>query len=110
MDSKRAIKYLQESAEAGNARAQFKLGLSYVRGRDVTKDESQAIYWWKRSAINKNTQAEYCLGIAHEYGIGVEPNKRAASEHYYKAARRPSKLDRNIKFGPKYRTISRIKF
>ena len=107
MDKKQTIKWLRQSAEEGNARAQFKLGLTYAHGGDVGKDEAEAISWWQRSAINKNSQASYCLGVAYEYGIGVKADKHRALQYYQKAQDRGFNFARSIKFGPKYKAGSR---
>ncbi len=38
------------SADQGISSAQNKLGLCYLRGRGVPKDEGLAKFWWRKSA------------------------------------------------------------
>ncbi|GHT63435.1 hypothetical protein FACS189451_10160 [Bacteroidia bacterium] len=40
----------KKAAEQGAAIAQYELGLCYENGKGVTKDYSQAAYWYKKAA------------------------------------------------------------
>lgn len=48
---------LQESAEKGDAEAQYALGESYCCGEDGFWDTKQAIYWWCQAAAQSHPQA-----------------------------------------------------
>ena len=51
MIRKTRIRLLQKAANAGNKRAQYRLGLCYYYGRwGVEKDQSQGIAWLKEAA------------------------------------------------------------
>ena len=52
-------------AEKGNAREQFELGLQYLFGHfdsHVTKDSAQGMLWVRKSAAQRNAQAQNLIG------------------------------------------------
>ena len=53
---------LKRQAEAGDASAQFALGLRYFEGKGVAKDPAQALVWWRKAAEQGNSDAQYTLG------------------------------------------------
>ena len=62
---------LQEKATQGDANARFGLAEQYFSGKDVAKDESQALKWLKRAASQGHPRAQIKLGELHEAGQGV---------------------------------------
>ena len=56
------IQSLSDSAEAGDAEAQFRLGLLYYRGKDVEFDERLAWDWLERADQNDHMKAAYYIG------------------------------------------------
>jgi TPR repeat protein len=51
MMSKTITHWLHKTAEAGNKRAQYRLGLCHYYGKfGIEKDQSQAIAWFKEAA------------------------------------------------------------
>jgi len=51
-------------AITGDADAQMFIGLAYRNGWGVAKDLNQAISWYKLSAEQQNTSAQFLLGLA----------------------------------------------
>ena len=62
---------LNEQAEQGEARAQYKLGVMYDWGYGVTKDYGQAARWYRRAAEQGDADAQYNLGLMYYHGEGV---------------------------------------
>ena len=62
------------------------LGNKYFYGRGVTKDYSEAIKWYRKSAYLGNVYAYYNLGRMYENGYGVTKDYEGAVEWYHKAA------------------------
>ena len=56
-DNNEAVKWYRLSAEQGNAKAQFNLGLKYAKGQGVPQDYMSAHMWWNLSGSNGNKQA-----------------------------------------------------
>jgi uncharacterized protein len=77
---------LQQRAEAGDAAAQFELGVRYHEGQGVPQSYTEAIRWFKLSADQGNPDAEFNLGVMYEKGRGVTPNYEEAMQWYQKAA------------------------
>ena len=59
--------------------AQFELGLMYVDGVGVGKDEAKALEWLKKSAERRYPNAQYVLFGAYWKGsLGLKPDKERA--------------------------------
>ncbi len=54
------------SAEQGDARAQYNLGLMYVNGRGVPQDYEKAIDWFTKSAEQGFAGAQNNLGVMYD--------------------------------------------
>ena len=67
---------LRESAEQGDAAAQYNLGVRYdtVRyytGAGVPRDDAEAVRWYRLAADQGHAGAQSHLGLKYEYGQGV---------------------------------------
>ena len=54
----------RQSADQGDAKAQFNLGLMYVNGRGVPQDDAQALAWFSRGFSLPETVALLVCGLA----------------------------------------------
>lgn len=77
---------LKPRAEAGDASAQYALGLRYPEGKGVAKDTAQAISWYRKAAEQGNASAQYKLGISYMNGEGITSDLALAMEWIHKAA------------------------
>ena len=57
-DPESAIKFFKESADQGNADAQYVLGLIYERGWGVEPDINAAVNWLNKAAAQGQAQAQ----------------------------------------------------
>lgn len=80
------ITTLIKAAEAGDAKAQFKLGVKYRKGQGVEQSDYQAVKWYRRAAEQGNTDAQCNIGWMYQEGIGIEQNDHQAVDWYRKAA------------------------
>lgn len=55
-------------AEKDNSDAQYNLGILYMKGLGVEKNEKTAFIWYKRASANGNTDAMYNLGTMYNQG------------------------------------------
>lgn len=62
---------LQQSAEQGNAVAQYKVGQLYACGLGVPKSHRLAMSYWKMAAKQDYAPAQYSLGLMYFNGVGV---------------------------------------
>ncbi len=70
------IQQLHKQAEKGDAEAQFNLGLLYDRGREVPKDKSEALRWYRLAADKGFAPAQHSLGkLLAGGGQGVASDK-----------------------------------
>ena len=58
-----ALREFRSLAEQGNARAQFNVGIMYVKGRDVPEDDVQAYAWFNLAAAQGDEDASENKGI-----------------------------------------------
>jgi TPR repeat protein len=56
------------SAECGDSESQFNLGMCYKNGDGVTKDETEAVQWFRLAADQENTSSHSNLGVAYIKG------------------------------------------
>jgi len=68
---KTAYKLWLPLAEQGNAKAQYILGVMYVKGLGVPKDYKEAVKWFRLAAEQGITLAQYNLGVMYAEGEGV---------------------------------------
>ena len=65
-----------------DALEQLLLGMAYAN----TSDHKKAVYWYKKSAEQGYTMAQYKLGYIYDYGQGVSKDLEKAVYWYKKAA------------------------
>jgi TPR repeat protein len=57
------LEEIRVKAEQNDARAQFVLGFMYANGRDVTKDENEAVKWLRKAADQGFAKAQTKPGV-----------------------------------------------
>jgi len=77
-DSSGAVALFHLGAEAGNARAQYDLGIAYLRGQGVQQDDAKAAHWLSLSANHGYAPAQTDLAGACLTGRGVAQDPAAA--------------------------------
>ena len=80
------IDELRQSAEAGDAAAQFELGRRYDLAKGVEEDDEKAVEWYRKAAEQGDADAQFNLALMYEDGEGVEEDQEKAVEWYRKAA------------------------
>lgn len=80
------LQQLIHKAEAGDIRAQLKLGNIYSVGTDVSKDDEKAAFWYQKAAEQGDAEAQYQMGMAYSWGFGVDEDEEKGAFWYQKAA------------------------
>lgn len=83
-----AMREWRPLAEAGNAEAQFNMGLLYENGLGVPQDGATAALWYRRAAELNDRMAQAYLGEMYAKGLGVPRDDREALRWYERAAER----------------------
>ena len=78
----------KQSAEEGDAEAQYKLGRCYANGLGVEIDMVEAVRWFTLAAEQGDAMAQCALGNCYYYGYGVDHDCMKAIEWYVEAADR----------------------
>ncbi|BAN68507.1 tetratricopeptide repeat protein [endosymbiont of unidentified scaly snail isolate Monju] len=81
-----ALAALREQAEAGDAEAQYRLGMLYGNGEGVSLDHAEAERWFTRAARQGHEDALLTLAWMYASGGGVEMDEARARELYLLAA------------------------
>ena len=68
--------------------AQYNLGVSYLNGEGVPRDEAEAIWWIRNSAQRSYAPAQYLLATLYQEGRGVEQSYDEAVFWFRTAASR----------------------
>jgi hypothetical protein len=96
------LKLIKPAAEGGSDSSQVLLAVAYLNGDGgLTKDPTQAVYWFEQAAIQGNAYAEERLGGLYAQGLGVPANPKLAFDWYFKAANR-GVVPAQVKVGKMY--------
>lgn len=85
-DMKRAVECFETAAQAEYNPAQSKLGYIY-KNETAFLNPERSIYWNNKAAENGDMRALCNLGLAYEFGNGVEKDPKKAFDLYLKSAR-----------------------
>lgn len=77
---------LKQKAMAGDAKAEYLLGRSYMTGAGVSQDYGEAAMWYRKAAAKASADAEFGLGYLYEQGKGVRQDYRQAVTYYTASA------------------------
>ena len=96
------IAALRVKANAGDAEAQWLLGLLYANGQGgVPQDYAQGVAWYRKAAEQGYAAAQSHLGFAYANGQGV-PQDYAQSVAWYRKAAEQGYSEAQSKLGSKY--------
>jgi len=82
----KAIQWCRLSADEGNSRGEFHLGLFYFHGQLIEKDIEKTLYWWERSAEHGFSHANWTLGCLYFFKSEVKTNYQKAIQYFEKSA------------------------
>ena len=82
----KAIADLKEVAYAGDVNAQVHLGMIYLTGDGVAKDDAEAVKWLKKAADQDSALAERYLAEMYFKGRGVPADNEQAAKWLRQAA------------------------
>lgn len=83
-----ALTQFRSSDLAGNKIAPRYLGLMYLNGEGVPKDEKVAFSQFQRAAQYGDVAGQYWLAYCYEYGIGTAKDLTSAKQYYVQSAQR----------------------
>jgi TPR repeat protein len=78
---------LRQRAESGEAESQYQLAIRYSSGNGVSKDDAEALNWFRKSAESGSAMGQVTLGLIYRQGSrGVKEDPAQAVEWFRKAA------------------------
>lgn len=100
-DPDNATLWLGAAAYEGHPQAQFNLGLQYLRGDFVTKDDQQAFSWFRKAAEKDMPEAQFNLALMYENGDGTQADITEAL-YWYESAAQSGNANAQQNLGIKY--------
>jgi TPR repeat protein len=82
----RGIEDLRRDADSGNAQAQIALGLSYLRGRGVSKDIDQSVRYFRLASQSGSPTGMFHFAACLEGGVGIKQDLREAVALFKRSA------------------------
>jgi phosphate/sulfate permease len=79
-----AIAWLKARVEKGNADSMVALGVAYLTGNGVTKDEAAAQKLFEQAMHAHHPAAYYNLGLMHLHGLGIAKDEHKAVAEFKK--------------------------
>jgi len=79
------LERIEELANGGNAKAAVVLGVKYLDGDGIARNDADAAQWLERAAKSGEPVAQYRLGTLYQRGVGVVQDETQAL-HWYEAA------------------------
>ena len=89
------IDALRARAEAGDAEAQYNLGVMYASGEGVPQDYAEAVRWYRLAAEQGDAGAQSFLGAMYHDCIGV-PQDYAEAVRWYPGRCLPAHRARGV--------------
>ena len=68
-----AAKWFRKAADQGVAKAQYNIGVMYVKGRGVLKDYAEAVKWYRKAAGQRHVDAQFNLGLIYGNSVLKDP-------------------------------------
>ena len=96
------LKETISKAIVGDMAEENLLGYEYYYGKELSKDYTKALYWYRASASYNYPEALYNLGICYQQGTGVEQSNDEALKWFLKAAEK-GVIDAQYNVGLYYR-------
>lgn len=79
---KEAILLMEKACRANNGDACNEMGVLYLYGEEVKKDEKKSLFYFKKACNLNNQDACFGYGYMLEQGFGIRVNKKLAEEIY----------------------------
>jgi hypothetical protein len=97
------IKVFFRKAADGTAEDQFKAGQMYETGKDVRRNDSIALKWYKKAADKGMAEAQYKVGMMYRWGKGAKKSSFSAAR-WIQAAAEQGHPHAQVALGQMYRS------
>ncbi len=85
-DYAKAVRLFHKLAIAGEANAQFHMGVLYAKGHGVKQNYAEAVGWFRQAALQGHAEGQNSLGVRYEKGQGIGQDHKVAVAWYRKSA------------------------
>ena len=91
------MRWLHQAAEQGHVQAQFGLGVLFMEGQGIPKNNAEAVRWFRLAATRGHIMAQHNLGSMYATGDGVPKDDIEAYAWFILASEQGSQLSKVIK-------------
>jgi TPR repeat protein len=85
--TKSAASWLSKAASGGHVGAQFQIGLMWLEGKGVTRqDDNEATKWLQKAAAESHPEALFNMGVLSLDGRGMPKSGKEAASYFKQAA------------------------
>jgi len=81
-----AFEKFKTVAEHGHVQAEYYVGIMYLKGQGISKNEKEAGVWLGKAAERGHVEAQENMGLIYAKGLGVERNWVQAAKWFSVAA------------------------
>lgn len=86
LNYEKAANWYKTAADLGLAEAQNSLGVCYLKGQGVERNQTEAFKWFEKAAMQGNPSGLYNLANCYRDGNGVTKDREKAKQLYKEAA------------------------
>ncbi|WP_239427595.1 tetratricopeptide repeat protein [Snodgrassella communis] len=81
------LEYAEIQAQRGDADSQFRLGIIFYAGEEVSQDCKKAARYFSMAARQGNVNAQFALGVMYQNGDGVQQDYVKAKDFFIQVAK-----------------------
>lgn len=82
-----AVRFYQKAADKGHRNAQFNLGVCYLNGQGVPKNDRLAFKYYHKAALQSDPDAEYTVGMCYLREIGTSKDEELGLQFLQRSAK-----------------------
>jgi hypothetical protein len=101
-DDEDSTKAFLRKATDGSPEDQFQVGAMYEQGKDVPRNDTLALRWYKKAAEKGLAESQYKVGLMYRVGKGA-PKSSYQAARWFQAAAEQGHAKAQVKLGQMYR-------
>jgi hypothetical protein len=101
-DDEDSTKAFLRKATDGSPEDQYQVGVMYEQGKDVPRNDTLALRWYKKAAEKGLAESQYKVGLMYRVGKGA-PKSSYQAARWFQAAAEQGHAKAQVKLGQMYR-------
>lgn len=101
-DDEDSTKAFLRKATDGSPTDQFQVGVMYEQGKDVPRNDTMALRWYKKAAEKGLAESQYKVALMYRFGKGT-PKSSYQAARWFQAAAEQGHAKAQVKLGQMYK-------